>query len=97
MTKRLFNCSYCANGRSILVLSDGGGMSIAKAVDAEVAAEIATALNLALDPDRAVLLDMIGERIADEVEKVATGRQSDCENAAKDILAMAFPGMRNGW
>jgi hypothetical protein len=32
----------------------------------------------------------IGERIADEVEKVASGRQSNCEQAAEDILAMVL-------
>jgi hypothetical protein len=34
------------------------------------------------------LRHLIGERIADEVEKVAHGRQSNCEQAANDILSL---------
>jgi hypothetical protein len=37
----------------------------------------------------------IGERIADEVEKVAAGRQSNCEQAAADILAMVSAALQS--
>lgn len=38
------------------------------------------------------LQDRIGERIADEVEKACHGRQTNCEQAAADILAMLKGG-----
>lgn len=34
------------------------------------------------------LIDRIGERIADEVERIAWGGQSNCEQAARDVYAM---------
>lgn len=43
--RRLFGREFCASGRDILALSDGGGMVIAKAADTEIAAEIAELLN----------------------------------------------------
>lgn len=52
--RRLFDREFCGLGRDILALSDGGGMVIAKAVDAEIATEIADMLNAAsglLPPD----------------------------------------------
>ena len=45
---------------------------------------------MAYTPEQQALVWRIGERIADEVEKVAHGRQSDCEAAARDIYALAF-------
>lgn len=43
--RRLYDREFCATGRDILALSEGGGMVIAKAADAEIAAEIADMLN----------------------------------------------------
>jgi len=48
------------------------------------------------------LLDKIGSRIADEVEKVAAGRQSNCDQAARDIIALwvappPSPTQEGGW
>jgi hypothetical protein len=39
-------------------------------------------------PTTATLLHRVGERIADEIEAVAAGRQSHCRLAAKDIHAL---------
>ena len=49
-----------------------------------------TSLDQSIPQTKAVagLVEMIGERIADEVEKVAGGRQSNCEQAARDVVAM---------
>lgn len=44
---------------------------------------------MAFTPEQQTLIWRIGERIADEVEKVAAGRQSDCEAAARDVYALA--------
>lgn len=48
------------------------------------------------------LVDRVGSRIADEVEKVAAGRQSDCDQAARDIIALCCapppqPTQEGGW
>lgn len=39
------------------------------------------------------LLTMVGERIADEVEKVAAGRQSNCELAAVEVVKMVVSAL----
>jgi len=42
------------------------------------------------------LIMRVGERIADEVEKVAGGRQSNCEQAARDIVGWLHPSPEMG-
>lgn len=42
------------------------------------------------------LIMRVGERIADEVEKVAAGRQSNCEQAARDIVGWLHPSPEMG-
>jgi hypothetical protein len=42
------------------------------------------------------LTSLVGERIADEVEKVAAGNQSNCEQAARDIIAICNAARSEG-
>jgi hypothetical protein len=52
------------------------------------AAQRSTGLDAEPSAAEQALLHRIGERIADEVEKVAHGRMTNCEQAARDVLTM---------
>jgi hypothetical protein len=82
---RLNNTDNVIIDRLLAALAPLQGEETAPTLDTAGWNEVARAHSAS---DAARLLDKIGERIADEVERVAAHRQSNCEQAARDILTL---------